>query len=183
MLNYRTILSTEASTCSPRIYSCFKTYTCSYLFIYLYISILYLLTMFASHLAYLFIVTVIFSYKYLIFCCRDIHLFICLYLTCHVMYDLREVKCMFCSVLFCFENYLFLKIFLVRICINRKSSKFVSVKFIIRKNYCGGEIFNFDFWFKFKHFSLLKMLSVLVTFVRYPLLNIVLFLLLIIQYF
>ena len=36
---------------------------------------------------------------YLIFCCRDIYLLICLYLTCHVMYDLREIKCMFCSVL------------------------------------------------------------------------------------
>ena len=35
---------------------------------------------------------------YLIFCCRDIYLLICLYLTCHVMYDLREIKCMFCSV-------------------------------------------------------------------------------------
>ena len=38
---------------------------------------------------------------YGIFCCSDIDLFICLYLTCHVMYDLREIKCMFCSVLFC----------------------------------------------------------------------------------
>ena len=43
MLNYRMILSTEASTCSPRIYSCLKMYSCSILFIYLFNSTLSLL--------------------------------------------------------------------------------------------------------------------------------------------
>ena len=52
---------------------------------------------------------------YLIFCCRDIYLLICLYLTCHVMYDLREIKCMFCSVLTKVDICLKICIYLARI--------------------------------------------------------------------
>ena len=74
-----------APLCSVYIHVGTNMYTCSSF------STLYLLSMFGLCLVNIYIAL------YLIFCFRDIHLLICPFLTCHVMYDLREMRCMFCS--------------------------------------------------------------------------------------